>query len=466
MRKSANVYFVIALILSDAFVTAFSYLASYELRFRSNLFSVQELHPQSVYLGPMILQMFVGPIVLSLQGLYRPRRAASGIDEFYSIFSGVSVATVMVMAASAVASRDFGYSRLMLALVWLLSIVFVTLGRALLSRIQSVLRAQGLGIDRVLIIGTGDIAGLVLNKIRNSPGLGYRAIGFVTEEPGLASVHGLRVLGCMKDVDGLIREHRVTEVIVALPTLSHRQLLEIVSHCQRHHVSIKCFPDLFQIMASEVNIDDLDGMPLVTIRDVALKGWNLVVKRLMDLVISAATLVALSPFLLLVALLVKVTSPGGPVFYVQERVGLDGKPFPTIKFRTMKPHAEQETGPVWATEGDPRTTWLGRVLRRYSIDEMPQFINVLAGEMSLVGPRPERPYFVEQFKQTVPRYFDRHNEKAGITGWAQVNGLRGNTSIEQRTAYDLWYVENWTLWLDFKILIRTLFVIFRDKNAY
>jgi exopolysaccharide biosynthesis polyprenyl glycosylphosphotransferase len=170
--------------------------------------------------------------------------------------------------------------------------------------------------------------------------------------------------------------------------------------------------------------------------------------------------------MLLIAILIKLTSPRGPVFLIQERVGLDGRPFPIIKFRTMRPDAEKDTGAIWARPNDPRRTRLGAFLRKYSLDELPQLINVLVGEMSLVGPRPERPVFVEQFRQTIPRYFDRHSEKAGITGWAQVNGLRGSTSIEERTAYDLWYVENWTLWLDIKICLKTLFIIFKDPNAY
>jgi len=274
------------------------------------------------------------------------------------------------------------------------------------------------------------------------------------------------VLGRVEEVGRIAREQKVDEVLVATPTLSHNELIEIVSYCHGAKVGIKVYPDLFQIMASEVSISDLGGLPLITVKDLALKGWNLVLKRALDLAVSMVALILLSPLMLLIALLVKLTSPGGPVFYAQERVGLDGKPFQIIKYRSMRPDAESVSGPVWAKAGDPRTTPIGKWLRRFSLDELPQLINVLVGEMSLVGPRPERPYFVEQFKQRIPRYWERHMEKAGITGWAQVNGLRGNTSIEERTAYDLWYVENWTIWLDLKILLRSIFVVFGDKNAY
>ncbi len=222
---------------------------------------------------------------------------------------------------------------------------------------------------------------------------------------------------------------------------------------------------MFQIIASEISIDDLNGLPLLTVRDVALRGWRLVLKRAMDFVVSAITLILLSPFLMLLAFLIKLDSPGS-VFFAQERMGLDARPFQMLKFRSMRKDAEKETGPVWATKEDPRVTRLGAFIRRHSLDELPQFINVLLGDMSLVGPRPERPVFVDQFRQIVPRYMERHKEKAGLTGWAQVNGLRGDTSIVERTKYDLWYIENWSLLLDLKIIIKTAFGFFRDENAY
>jgi exopolysaccharide biosynthesis polyprenyl glycosylphosphotransferase len=219
-------------------------------------------------------------------------------------------------------------------------------------------------------------------------------------------------------------------------------------------------------MASEVNIGDLGGLPLLTIRDVALQGWKLALKRGMDIVVSGFVLVILSPFLLLMTIMVKLDSPGS-VFFVQERMGLDARPFRMIKFRSMRIDAELG-GPGWTTPNDPRRTKLGTLMRRFNIDELPQFINVLIGDMSLVGPRPERPVYVEQFRQSIPRYMDRHREKAGITGWAQVNGLRGDTSIIERTKYDLWYIENWSLTLDIRILIRTAFqwLLGLNRNAY
>jgi exopolysaccharide biosynthesis polyprenyl glycosylphosphotransferase len=242
--------------------------------------------------------------------------------------------------------------------------------------------------------------------------------------------------------------------------------VDIVTGCTRERVDIKIFPDIFELMAREVETSELTGLPLMRVRDVALRGWMRFLKRALDVAVSWSALVILSPFLLFMALLVKLTSPEGPVLHVQERVGLDGRPFQMLKFRSMRADAEASTGPVWAVPDDPRRTRLGAFIRRFSIDEFPQLINVLLGEMSLVGPRPERPEFVAQFARLVPRYQERHMEKAGLTGWAQVNGLRGQTSIVERTEYDLFYVETWSLGFDVKILLKTLAAVIKDRNAY
>ncbi len=275
---------------------------------------------------------------------------------------------------------------------------------------------------------------------------------------------GVPVLGGIDDIPELIKEHEVEEVIIGRPELAHQQVLAIISRCERGQVGIKIFPDLFQIIATELSIGDLGGLPLLTVRDVALRGWKLTLKRAVDLLGSAVGLIFLSPVLMLVAVIIKLDSPG-PAFYAQERMGLDAKPFWCLKFRSMRTDAEKD-GPGWTVESDPRVTRLGRLIRRLSIDELPQLINVFLGDMSLVGPRPERPVYVEQFRRSIPRYMDRHREKAGMTGWAQVNGLRGDTSIAERTKYDLWYIENWSLWLDFKIILRTFFSALGDRHAY
>jgi exopolysaccharide biosynthesis polyprenyl glycosylphosphotransferase len=225
-------------------------------------------------------------------------------------------------------------------------------------------------------------------------------------------------------------------------------------------------PDLLEMMTSQVRIKELEGIPFIRVKTTPMGTWNQILKRSFDLVVAALVLILISPFFVLLALLIKITSKG-PVFYLQERIGLDGKTFRVIKFRSMKIDAEEVTGPVWARKDDPRTTFLGRFMRRFSLDELPQLINVLTGEMSLVGPRPERPHFVEQFKKEVPKYLDRHRVKTGMTGWAQVNGLRGaDVSIEERTKYDVYYVENWSLVFDLKIILKTIRAVLFGKDAY
>jgi Undecaprenyl-phosphate glucose phosphotransferase len=281
---------------------------------------------------------------------------------------------------------------------------------------------------------------------------------------GPAQVLGLPVFGGINDLPYIIEQQGISEVIIGLPEASHQELVGIVSQCEREKVSIRVFPDVFQIMASEVTISDLGGLPLLTIRDVALRGWKLTLKRIVDVAFSSGFLLFSSPVMLFTALAIRFDSPG-PVFFAQERMGLDAKPFRVLKFRSMRQDAEAN-GPGWTTKDDPRRTRIGTFLRKTSIDELPQFINVLMGDMSVVGPRPEQPAYVEQFRQSIPRYMERHREKAGITGWAQINGLRGDTSIAERTKYDLWYIENWSLWLDFKIMLRTAFKAFIDKSAY
>jgi Undecaprenyl-phosphate glucose phosphotransferase len=316
---------------------------------------------------------------------------------------------------------------------------------------------------RVIVVGSGDIGQMILQKLLHSPGMGYRVVGVVNGRAH-TSLHGVPMLGTVDQLPDLIVTHDIDEVIIGEPEATHQHLLRLIALCERGGAEIKIFPDVFQILASEMSIGDLNGLPLLNVRDVALRGWRLGLKRAMDVVGSAVGLIVLSPFLLLLAVLIKLDSPG-PVFYAQARMGLDAQPFWCLKFRSMCQDAEHD-GPGWTVKDDPRCTRIGAFLRRTNLDELPQLINVLLGEMSLVGPRPERPVYVEQFRRSIPRYMERHREKAGLTGWAQVNDLRGDTSIAERTKYDLWYIENWSLMLDIKILLRTLLRFGSERNAY
>ncbi len=407
-------------------------------------------------------------VVFAFSRMYRVARTTSRIDEFYSVVKATTVGTLMGVALASLLFKNSGlemdYSRGMVLYGWGLSIVFITMGRIIHTAIRFRLRRRGWGCDRLLIVGTGDVGRMVYQKIQSNPGMGYTVAGFVTTDGSSGDVPlGAEILGHATDLAPLIDEHEIDEVIIALPEATHQDILTLLSECERGQVTIKVFPDVFQIMASPVGIGDLGGLPLVTVRDIALRGWRRFAKRLMDVVGAVIGLVVLSPVMMFVGVLIKLDSRG-PVFYVQERMGLDARPFQMLKFRSMKKNAEAD-GPGWTVEDDPRITRLGHIIRGIDVDELPQLINVLLGQMSLVGPRPERPIYVNQFRRSIPRYMDRHWEKAGLTGWAQVNGLRGDTSIAERTKYDLWYIENWSLLLDLKILIRTVFNVFESRRA-
>ncbi len=463
LKQRTRLWFTISLVIIDTLMAGLAFFIGYQLRLRSEFESIQ---PFSAYWGMMLVHITAVLIVFFFYRLYHRPRSLSYVDQFYSIFGAASVGMILSIAfISFFFKNQLDYPRLMMVYVWMLTILFTSLGRALQSRVQLSLQARNWSEERVLIVGIGEVGRMVMQKIKRHPALGYRVVGLVDDDAKVKVVQECPVLGTTDDIPMLIDSQKISEVIIAMPEASHQEILKIASKCDRGRVTVKVFPDVFQIMATEVSIGDLGGLPLLTMRDVALRGWRLTVKRVIDLVGSAVTLVMLSPLMMFIAILIKLDSEG-PVFYTQERMGLDGKRFMMLKFRSMRTNAEDETGPIWATSSDSRRTRLGATIRRFSADELPQFINVLLGDMSLVGPRPERPIFVEQFKQSIPRYMDRHREKAGITGWAQVNGLRGDTSIIERTKYDLWYIENWSVALDLRIMARTILNILTDHNAY
>jgi exopolysaccharide biosynthesis polyprenyl glycosylphosphotransferase len=465
-RRWVSLVFLFTQMLLDAAMLASAFVVAYILRRNVDLRGPFIEPSPSEYLSMLVVLVGCTIVVFNVSGLYRLKRGVSRFDEFFKVGGAVSVGTVVTIAVLSLILADrFIYSRQLLITGWVLCILFVMLGRLLHSGLVVLLRRHGIDAERVLIVGAGQTGAIILDTIERSPQLGYRVVGFVDDEVS-EPVRGVPVLGSTSQLAEVTRLSRADEVIIALSSRPHGEILDLVYACMDEPVSIKIYPDTFQLITNnELSIGDLNGLPMVSVRNVALRGFNRVLKRSFDIAFSAAALIFLSPLMLLLALLIKLESPG-PVFYAQERVGLDGVSFMALKFRSMRLDAEASSGPVWATRGDPRVTRIGRYMRRQSLDELPQFINVLFGDMSVVGPRPERPHFVEQFSQTIPRYMRRHIEKAGITGWAQVNGLRGETSIQERTRYDLYYVENWSLLFDLKIIVKTALLVVRDKNAY
>jgi exopolysaccharide biosynthesis polyprenyl glycosylphosphotransferase len=459
-----------ALPLIDGAALSLGFLLGYVARARLPLPALPVNPPPFTnYVPMMIVHVISILVVFYFARLYHMRRAVSRIDEAYAIAQNVSIGTFLAVAFETLAFKnsalELDYPRGVVIYAWLFGIALTILGRAVHRFTTIHLREAGVGRDNVLIIGSGEVARTIAEKIRWSSHLGYNIVGAVNGAPG-QKVGDVPIIGTTGQLPELIDEYEVDEVIIALPEASHRELVQLVSKCQRGRVNIKVYPDIFAYMTGGLTVDDLNGMPMLSVRDVALRGWKLSLKRGMDIVVSFFGLVLLSPLLVLTALAIKLES-SGPVFFCQERMGLDGHPFSVIKFRSMRQDAEK-SGPGWTQEGDPRVTRIGRFMRKTNWDELPQLINVFYGQMSLVGPRPEQVYYVQRFREYIPRYMERHREKAGMTGWAQVNGLRGDTSILERTKYDLWYVENWSLWLDIKIVIRTIFqtLFNRSHNAY
>ncbi len=462
-----NIY-AISLVLLDAMLVVLAYLLAYQLRLAIPWpAEAADLDPLFRYLGLMLTSVVMIVAVLAFNRQYFLPRAVSRIDQFYTVSGSVTIGLLLAIALSMILFKgtvfEIDISRGLVLYVWVLLVLLAMLGRVGHQMVRNRLRDRGIGQDRLLVVGTGDVARIILQRILWTPALGYEVVGVVNGSNQVDSLLGVPVLGRPEDLPHLIDTQRIDEVIIAVPEKGHREAMRIISYCERGRVSIKVFPDIFQFVTTDAGIDDLGGLPLLTVRDSALRGYMLILKRLMDLVGASMGLVVFSPLMLLTALAIKLESPG-PVFFVQERMGLDGKPFRLIKFRSMRSDAEKQ-GPGWTVENDPRQTRLGRWIRRIEVDELPNLINVLVGEMSLVGPRPEQPYYVSEFRNTVPRYMERHREKAGMTGWAQVNGLRGDTSILERTKYDLWYTENWSVLLDIKIVVRTIWQILTGRNG-
>jgi len=344
--------------------------------------------------------------------------------------------------------------------VWAIFLVLnIALAYASREAVREVLERRwraGIGLRRILIAGSGELGRMVAERVLQHRELGYQVVGFVDDaDHTAAGLSPLPLLGTLADIGAIAQREQIDHLYVALPAEEHVKLLGLIEVTSRECIDVKVVPDLLQFIALRARLEDLDGLPVININDVPLQGVHAWVKRGLDLTISAAGLVILGIPLAIIAALVRWSSPG-PVFYRQERMGLDGKAFTVYKFRSMRIDAEQSTGPIWADSDDPRATRVGRWLRRFDLDELPQLWNVLRGDMSLVGPRPERPFFVEQFKYSLPQYMLRHKVKAGITGWAQVNGWRGNTSLEKRLEYDLYYIENWSVTLDLKIIWLTV----------
>jgi Undecaprenyl-phosphate glucose phosphotransferase len=448
----------------DVVLIGLCWLAAYGLRFYvvGPALVTPEVPPFREYLLQLVPIVIVWGAAFHWFDLYRPRRLGSHVSEWADVAKASTLGVLVLIAVMRFAFRDIEYSRVVMVYFWALSIVAVSLWRATFREALRFARRQGMNLRRAIVVGGGGPAVEILTALRRRPDIGVRVLGLVGDKQADA---GASWLGRFEDLRAILDREQIDLVVIALPHDEYARLGTILSDIGDDPLAIHLVPDVYRLVSMRGGIEEFEGVPVLHLRESPLYGWNRILKRALDIVVGAVAVVALGPLLLLIALAIKLTSPG-PVLLRQERMGLDGRAFSMLKFRTMRVDAEADSGPVWATAGDDRRTTAGAFLRRVSLDELPQLLNVLRGEMSLVGPRPERPVFVETFRHRIPGYMLRHKVKAGMTGWAQINGWRGNTSLEKRIEYDLYYIERWSLLFDLKILVKTIWRGFVNKNAY
>ena len=453
--------------LLDLLTIEAAVLAAYYMRFYSPftlVFPVSKGVPAlGQYLGFSVFLMAVFITLFGIFNAYRSRFFSTFYQDIPVIFKTCFLGTLLAMSA-AFLYRDISYSRMVFILIFLLSNLFLRFSRYFFHRIKKRFIKVGFGVMRIWLAGTPDNITGIFRQLAADENYRFQIAGYFS--PAASGDLPAPYLGDMAMLlEGLSAGKEIDGIVMAFNQQEHHQVLKVMRACEGRNIELFYVPDILSILSSRFQAIEIRGVPLLQLKQTLLSGWRGFIKRTFDVVVSFISLLLLLPLFAVLAMLVKAASRG-PVFYIQERVGLDGREFKMLKFRSMRLDAEVGSGPVWARKGDPRVTWIGRFLRRSSLDELPQLLNVLRGDMSLVGPRPERRHFVEQFQQHIPKYIERHRVRSGMTGWAQVNGLRGQSPIEERTRYDIFYIENWSLWFDLKIIIMTFIEVVRGKNAY
>jgi exopolysaccharide biosynthesis polyprenyl glycosylphosphotransferase len=462
-RALASIYLV-----NDIIASNLAMICAWFLRFSVEVIpAVKGTQPFSKYALLMPIVTIVFPLAFAVQGLYRVRPTRGRAEEWLSVAIASVVGTVVlsgVILWLRPSHSEVFYSRAALGIFLVCTIAFVVIGRAFVRVTVERRHRAGRNLERVLIAGSGELARAVADRIDAHSELGFHIVGYLRNGED-SRLEPRPCLGRVDDVEAVLREHEIEHVFVALPHASSESMTKLLDRLVRSLVSVHVVPDLLQFMVLRSRVEDIDGLPTINLTETPLEGWSRFVKRGFDLAVAVAALLAFSPIMLVVAAAIWLEDRR-PIFYRQVRMGLDGKPFRIVKFRSMRVGAERDTGAKWAERDDPRRTRVGRLIRAWSLDELPQLWNVVMGDMSVIGPRPERPEFVEQFRAELPHYMLRHKVRAGITGWAQVHGWRGNTSIRMRIEHDLYYIENWSLMLDLKILFMTVIHGLRHENAY
>lgn len=455
-------------ILADFALIQIAFLLAWWVKFESGWIPKEAALPVEIYAFWSIVYGVIAIFIGVLITLYSPKRKKRFSDEVFKIFE-IHVISLFVLLSLMFFVKQVDISRYYLALYMIFNVFFILLYRYFVKRSLKYFRKKGFNKQFVLIIGAGSLGCKFYDNLKLYPELGYEIVGFLDDNRVWGTAEEARykpILGRVDQLEEILESKLIDEVVLALPLDAHPKFARIVSICEKTGVRTLIIPDFFDYLPARPYFDNFAGMPMINVRDIPLDlAGNKLLKRSFDIGFSLFAIIITSPLMLLIVIGVKLTSRG-PIIFKQERVGLNRRTFQMYKFRSMRTLPEGMVDTGWTTENDPRRTRFGTFLRKTSLDELPQFFNVLAGHMSVVGPRPERPYFVEQFREEVPKYMVKHHVRPGITGYAQANGLRGDTSIEDRIEHDIFYIENWSILLDMKIILKTIVNGFINKNAY
>ena len=463
MLRRHNEFFKSLMRLSDLLFVSVAWWLAYGLRFHSALFVATEDYVFRHYVVAWLIILLVWAAVFEAFDFYRPRRLSTHWREILDLIK-CSALALLIFLGILFLVREIVLSRIVVILFLTGSLFFLNVSHFSMREGLRFFRRRGYNLRHVIVAGTAEQSERLLKSLNLHRHLGHRVAALYPMDHNArgSDRNDVKVIKNRAELLTLVQSEKVDGIFVTLPLEESSRLREIQQSLVDEPIDLYFVPDMGKLAKLQGNVEEFDGMQIISLRVAGLYGWNSVLKRGMDLTIGTVAFLLFLPTMLIISIVIKLTSYG-PVLYRQQRMGLDGRRFEMLKFRTMVDDAESKTGPIWSTDDDPRITHVGRWLRRSSLDELPQLVNVLRGEMSLVGPRPERPPLIEEFRKSIPKYMLRHKVKAGMTGWAQVNGWRGNTSLERRIEHDIEYIENWSLWRDVKILGRTLLTGFRTR---
>jgi Undecaprenyl-phosphate glucose phosphotransferase len=468
MIKDNQKVFNRLLVVMDALITGASFILSYFIKF----YILENgpgpgVLPVTSYIELLILIVPAYILLYYQCNVYTPKRTARRRNEIYNIIQANTIGIAAIIIVLYMIVKEINFSRSVMVIFYLLNIFLDSMSRVVLRKTLQSMRSRGYNLKHILLVGYSRAAEEYIKRIMDNPQWGYAVCGILDNHVPAGTLYkGVKVLGTVGNLEYILPENKLDEIAITLSLRDYDMLEDIVGICEKSGVHTKFIPDYNSLIPTRPYTEDVMGLPVINIRYVPLTNTgNIVIKRTIDIIGSLAGIVVTSPIMLITAILVKLSSPG-PVIFKQERVGLHSKTFYMYKFRSMEQQSPAAEKQAWTVRDDPRVTGIGKFIRRTSIDELPQLFNILKGDMSLVGPRPERPLFVEKFKEEIPRYMIKHQVRPGLTGWAQVNGLRGDTSIRKRIEYDIYYIENWSLGFDIKIILMTFITGFINKNAY